>query len=138
MIGLLGLPDAHLAEIEQRNLELDFEAALAHWLAVSSAAASLMTPDDLQQIDEARRIRQPVGLRQRIDLDPRDLQIDAAADRFRLDRRQRPRRGWAAAGSALGSLKSRSSPHSPSARISRSRSLSARWRAVPSCAVISA
>ena len=37
-------------------------------------------------IDEARGLSQSVGFRQRVDFDPRDLQIDTAANRFRLDR----------------------------------------------------
>ena len=68
----------------------------------------------LQQIDEARRIGQPVGLGQRIDLDPRDLQIDAAARSLLSRPRAVPAVGLGSGGSALASWKFRSLPHSPS------------------------
>ena len=90
-VGLLGLPDANLAEVEQRHLELDLEAARADAFAGLALDVGLGDAGNLEEIYESRRLRKPIGLGERIDLDARDLQIDPPPDRLDLDGRQASR-----------------------------------------------
>ena len=73
------------------------EAAVADAFAGLLVLGELVGVARIQKVDEARRLGQAVGLGERVELDARDLQVDAAAHGLLLDRRQGERalrQGW--------------------------------------------
>ncbi|MEY9514634.1 hypothetical protein ABIF16_005365 [Bradyrhizobium elkanii] len=85
-VGLRRLPYSHLAAVEDRNLELDVEAALAERRGFG-IVRPLVDAGDVEQRDEARRLGEIERLGERDDFHPCNLQIDAVTDRGDLDRR---------------------------------------------------
>jgi hypothetical protein len=54
-----------------------------------NTARLALSPGDgghISEFDESRRVRESIGLGERVDLDARDLKIDAALDGLGLDR----------------------------------------------------
>ena len=89
-IDFAGAARADLAEIEDRDLKINLEATAGAGAAALPLRAG--NAGDFKEIDEAGGVGEPVGFRQRIHFDARDLEIDAPPDGVRLDRDERPRR----------------------------------------------
>src|SRR5258708_4153555 len=61
IVGLGSLPDADFAAVEDRNLKLDVEAALAEWRRIRITRLSVDT-GDIQHRDEAAGLGELEGL----------------------------------------------------------------------------
>ncbi len=83
-IGGFGLADADLAEVEYRDLQSDIEAA--HEKAFVGSLFQLIGVAPVENVDEPSGLGEAVGLREHVELDAGDLQIDAPRNRIHLDR----------------------------------------------------
>jgi hypothetical protein len=90
IVGLSSLPDAHLAAIEDRDLELHIEAALAERRSVRIAGLPV-DAGHIQHRDEAAGFGEIEGLGQSAQFNAGDLQIDPMFDRVNFDAWQRKR-----------------------------------------------
>src|SRR5882724_5681992 len=84
IIGLNSLPNANLAAVEDRYLELHIEAALAERRSVRIAGLPV-DAGDIEHRDEAAGFSEVEGLGESAKLNARDLQIDPMLDRIDLD-----------------------------------------------------
>src|SRR6266536_2800381 len=90
-IFLFHLADAYLAEIEQRYLELQIGSGGPANRRRLALASSPECRSCVENVDEPRRLSQPVRPGKGRDLDAPDLQVDATADRFLFDGARCPR-----------------------------------------------
>ena len=88
IVGLHGLPDADLATIEDRNLELNIKTPFTKWSAFR-LSGFLVDPRNIEKRDETGCLREVERLCESPQFDAGDLEIDTMCHGVDLDAWQR-------------------------------------------------